>query len=525
MKISECFFMSDRVLGFVCTLVIVFLAGSALAYPAPRMVRLYPATVVRVTAITVTPAEQPQWMSGQFAGISNHLTGLETAMRREFGSVNGTLDKIDDGNEHLLKSLDEERREHQLFYSKLTDHLARTRSATDALTDELHIVSGRLDDTIQELSYKDAALADDIDWLDRTVTCLVLGFVALAFVLLYRLVAVKRQFPPVNGVVTSPPITPSIRPLVPILQQPVSDAGMSPAGTGNECLHVWGQIDSPDEVLQHLKALATAMGITPPTIPDEQFASVITTKGHVRSDNQDYCLGLQMGGITAILIADGCGGASHGAYASYTAVREAAMFLVRAKCGIVPQDIVPLARQALFHASDAMGKHAAAAKPPVKEGFRTTLIIILVDSQRYAFAYAGDGGGMVVRKNGTVEKFLFPQKADLDIPNVLATSLGPVLEGEPASGAVPRYSGDLLLTGTDGIWDYVGPNFPLAAAQSLAKTGGNAMLATRAIVQELADFTDAAGHICTDNLTLGLLSDPVRAAIPPKGATPISKST
>lgn len=519
MKIRGCFFMSDRLLGLVCTVVIAIPVGLAMAYPPPEIVRIHPVTVVRVTA------EKPLWMSAQFTGISNHLSGFETAMRREIGIVNGTLDKIDDGNERLQKSLEEERRAHQLHYSELTDRLASTKFATDDLADQLHIMSGHLDDTMQELANRDVSLADDIDWLDRTVTCLVLGFVALAFVLLYRFVAIKRQALPVNGVVASPPIMPSQRPFDPIPRQPAPAAVKSHANTGNECLHVWGQIDPPDTVLQQLKVLATEMGIMPPTMLDEHYAAVVTAKGHVRNDNQDYCLGFQMGDITANLIGDGCGGASDGAYASYTAVREAALFLIRAKCGTVPQDIALLARQALFHASDVMGNHAAAAKPPVNDGFRTTLIIILADSKRYAFAYAGDGGGVVVRKNGVVEKFLFPQKVDLDVPNVLATSLGPYLEGEPASGAVPRYPGDLLLVGTDGIWDYVGPNFPLAAAQALAKAGGNAMLATSSIVRDLADFTDASGHVCTDNLTLGMISDAVRAAMPPKGSPPMSKST
>jgi serine/threonine protein phosphatase PrpC len=265
-----------------------------------------------------------------------------------------------------------------------------------------------------------------------------------------------------------------------------------------------------------LQSMAAELGSTSCTALNEKVAAVASVKGHVRCENQDYCLGFEIGNITVELIADGCGATPHGTFASYAAVKEAARFIVRNLTHDNHQDIVPLARQALFHASGMMVEYAASAKPPVVDGFRTTLIVILADSKRYAFAYAGDGGGVVVRKNGNFEKFLFPQKADAEIMNVLATSLGPELDGEPASGAIPRYRGDTLIIGSDGIWDHVGPNFPLAATHSLAKAGGNVRLASEAIIQDLADFTDVKGHICTDNLTIGLMADSINADKPRK---------
>jgi len=122
-----------------------------------------------------------------------------------------------------------------------------------------------------------------------------------------------------------------------------------------------------------------------------------------------------------------------------------------------------------------------------------------------------------------VEKFLFPQKADPNIPNVLAVSLGPILEGEPASGAVPRYPGDLLLVCTDGVWDFAGPNFPLAVAQTVVSQGGDLRSVVDSVVGKLANAKDPVGYICSDNLTLGLILDPIQAG-PQAGKTAMAAS-
>ena len=111
-----------------------------------------------------------------------------------------------------------------------------------------------------------------------------------------------------------------------------------------------------------------------------------------------------------------------------------------------------------------------------------------------------------MRKNGVVEKFLFPQKMDPDIPNIITTSLGPTLIGEPASGAVPRYPGDLMITGSDGVWDYVRDDYPLAVAQLFAKTDGNVRNVTKAVIDQLENYSDQYGLVCRDNITMGLMA-------------------
>ncbi|MEI6166649.1 MAG: protein phosphatase 2C domain-containing protein [bacterium] len=270
-------------------------------------------------------------------------------------------------------------------------------------------------------------------------------------------------------------------------------------------------IHDPDKLFAQLVDEAVSSGIVPPTVPAGRDTAVATVTGNVRTDNQDYCLSFQLGGITTILVADGCGGVNYGAYAAYVAVREAARFLIDQQRVKVKPDIVPLARDALLHAAEAMGKLVETATTSFMGGFRTTLIVVLADERRYAFAYAGDGGGVIVRRNGTIEKFLFPQKADPDIPNVITTSLGPTLIGEPASGAVPRYPGDLMITGSDGVWDYVRDDYPLAVVQYLAKAKGNVKIATKAVIVQLENYVDKYGHVCSDNITLGMMATPVQS--------------
>lgn len=270
-----------------------------------------------------------------------------------------------------------------------------------------------------------------------------------------------------------------------------------------------------EKLLEDLFEIANKAGMPAPGIPPEALSAIASIKGHIRNDNQDYCLALQFGNVSALLSADGCGGSPHGAYAAYTAVRGAAKFLVENDCGNPASDIGPLAQKALFHASDTMAKIAGSTTPPITDGFRTTLIVILADTQRYAFAYAGDGGGVVLRRDGRVEQFLFPQKMDIDTPDVIATSLGPMLEGEPACGSIPRYPGDLLLTGSDGLWDYVRPSFPLAAAHELANEHNSIRKAATALVGKLADAIDQQGYICRDNITLGMISTPRKETVQP----------
>ncbi|MEI8120481.1 MAG: protein phosphatase 2C domain-containing protein [bacterium] len=514
MKMRVCFLMNSYVLSMAFTIVSPVMTMADPAYPAPEMAQCPVKKVAKVVNITFNTAGQNLWISRRFDGMSNRLAGLDSTIRQEFANIRGELGTVDENYIDLFTCLDREWMENSARYSNLVDQFAQTRSASAVVADELHLMSATMTNITREFDETGTELANGISRLARTMAFLILGFALLAFILVSRNLTANPLIRPGIGIVpaTVLPLPTDVTTIK--VRQPEPEKSANNVTTNDESLPVWGEIPDPGTVFQRLKHLADEAGGIPPIIPDEYCAAVATTKGHIRSDNQDYCLCLQLGNVTALLIADGCGGAAHGAYASYVAVRAAATFLVNAKCGTAQSDIVPLARQTLLYASDAMEKCAAAAMPPVRDGFRTTLIIILADSKRYAFAYAGDGGGVIVRKNASVEMFLFPQKADIDNPNVLATSLGPMLEGEPASGAIPRYPGDVLITGTDGIWDYVKNPFPRAVAKTLVNAGGNTRIAARTVIDQLADISDEYGYICSDNLTIGLITTPGQTAAP-----------
>jgi serine/threonine protein phosphatase PrpC len=232
-------------------------------------------------------------------------------------------------------------------------------------------------------------------------------------------------------------------------------------------------------------------------------------KGNVRSENQDYALAFTCGKLDCLVVADGCGGLPHGRMAAYTAVAAAAATILR-ECNfegnihrLNPED---LAVNAIYSAAHALGEKSDKLNiSDMQGGLRTTLIVVVADPGKYGFAYIGDGGGTVIRNGKSAESFLVPQKADPNMLNVLAASLGPVTEGKPESGSMPRRSGDLLLAGTDGIFDYVDDVFPSNSLNACLHFQGDLNLAANAIVNQLADFQDDFGYLCSDNLTIGLM--------------------
>jgi serine/threonine protein phosphatase PrpC len=270
-------------------------------------------------------------------------------------------------------------------------------------------------------------------------------------------------------------------------------------------------IPDPDVEMQRLinEAFRRSDLSIKPCRPDPLAMAIATDKGPVRLTNQDYCLGFTMGNRQIFLCADGCGGPPHGELASYVAIISAAQFLVeKLGCpdGTAPE-MLPL--MAIRYACHALTAFARVSTPPIESGLRTTLIVIIAEPKRYCVAYAGDGGGIVVRKSGQIERFLFPQKAFDGIDNVLAVSLGPVLEGEPALGIIPRYPGDVLMCGSDGVFDRANDEFPRFVVDTITQSDSNVMLTVRQLLAELNAAIDTHGPICNDNLTLGLLVTPV----------------
>jgi serine/threonine protein phosphatase PrpC len=254
--------------------------------------------------------------------------------------------------------------------------------------------------------------------------------------------------------------------------------------------------------------------------PEEPWTmGMATAKGNVRAENQDYGLCFRMAdNYDVLIVADGCGGIPFGQRAAYLASVSAAVSVVRTY-GTAPLLFAPGVRDAVAQAiKDAAHRLAVEGDKlnvsESRDGLRTTLIVLVGNRREVAYAYIGDGGGCVVRASGAIERFLTPQKVNELAMNVLAASLGPTVEGEFVTGTIKRMPGDLILVGTDGVFDRVGPEFPKDVLRGCIQSEGDLQATADHVIDELAAFKDGAGYICDDNLSLGLLGDGTSPRLP-----------
>ncbi|OGV70354.1 MAG: hypothetical protein A2283_13985 [Lentisphaerae bacterium RIFOXYA12_FULL_48_11] len=239
--------------------------------------------------------------------------------------------------------------------------------------------------------------------------------------------------------------------------------------------------------------------------------AVASNKGNVRTRNEDSGIAFLCFGIQFLVIADGLGGMKHGQIASNSAVCEVIRSIVSdiTHFGTWHRaDVLAIIEKAMYRAAIRLSEEAAKLHlSHPQEGLRTTLIIIAGGLDYYAYVYIGDGGGLILRSDGSSEQFLNPQKADERFANILAASLGPYIEGKPRSGTSDRFPGDLLIAGSDGVFDYIVPEFSLEVAKKVFELNGNLQEAAENIVEILADEKDEKGFLCSDNLTLGLMAN------------------
>lgn len=236
-----------------------------------------------------------------------------------------------------------------------------------------------------------------------------------------------------------------------------------------------------------------------------------THKGQVRAENQDYGLSFTIDGHDVLIVADGCGGLPHGQRAAYLAVVSAAGSIITGY-GLASRWRIPHVRDAAAKAIlDATHRLAVEGDKlnvfDVRGGLRTTLIVVIGNQHETGYAYIGDGGGCIVTPSGEVHHFLDPQKAPGYGLNVLAASLGPVMEGEPVTGVLRRTPGELVIIGTDGVFDRVDKTFPKDVLRGCIRHKGNLAETAEHILAELAACQDSAGYICDDNLSIGILGD------------------
>ncbi len=282
-------------------------------------------------------------------------------------------------------------------------------------------------------------------------------------------------------------------------------------------------LPAPADQMRRIIAQANRMESirTKPTLNSTSWGiGLATDKGNVRNENQDYGLCFNVGGRDVLIVADGMGGTPHGQRAAYLAVMSAAVSVVL-HYGKAPLWKTPnakdVAERSLLDAARRLSVEGDKLNiTAVQEGLRSTLIVAIRAKDEVGFAYIGDGGGCIIRSSGEVVHFLEPQKAHACGMNVLAASLGPRIEGSPVTGVVNHHTGDLLIIGTDGVFDRVEPTFPKDVLRGCLRHAGDLQKTAEAIIEELVSFLDANGtHPADDNCTLGLMGDRSSPKLPP----------
>ena len=243
-----------------------------------------------------------------------------------------------------------------------------------------------------------------------------------------------------------------------------------------------------------------------------------TKKGNVRAENQDACLGFQINEHDVVLVADGCGGLPYGGKAASLAVSCAKTSILTALQADKITSLRVIALRAVLKAAWRLIEEGRLMGiREINEGLRTTLIVIVADKKEIAYSYIGDGGGLVLKTTGEIKKFLEPQKASETALNILAASLGPILQGWPKYGTIPREEGDLIITVTDGIFDRV-PNFTTFAKDVLSycvRNAGDLEKAADLVTEEIISYQDHLGYVCDDNVSLGLIGDGCQPVLSP----------
>jgi serine/threonine protein phosphatase PrpC len=245
------------------------------------------------------------------------------------------------------------------------------------------------------------------------------------------------------------------------------------------------------------------------TVPRNWRLGIHSTKGNVRSENQDFGWAFELNDYQLLLIADGCGGVPFGRDASRIAVENCSMEIFRQLLN--DRSAVGLAIERGFEAASnalvSRGNELGLTK--LESGLRTTLIVAIGTTSQFDWGYIGDGALRVISASGEQFECMEAHRANPMITNVLGASLGPTIHGQACFGSRKREPGDVLLAGTDGVFDRVDDRFSRDLMRMAIFSKGDLMLAARESVEQLANITDANSRtfVCDDNLTLALMMD------------------
>ena len=287
-------------------------------------------------------------------------------------------------------------------------------------------------------------------------------------------------------------------------------------------------MDSPElqeQLVANSKTAFESLKVLPsrPALPWQ--LGVASVKGNVRSQNEDMGVAFSIGDCDVLIVADGCGGIPHGREAAYLAAPSAGIRLIQMLGTPPPEgflDVEDAIRSAIWSAHHQLALQAddfGIACGDINGGLRTTLIIAVGRRDKLHYGYVGDGGGWLARSNGKVERFLTPQKSAA-VLNVLEASLGPLMAGNPVIGTLEREPGDLALIGSDGVFDRIPDReievFGKDVLRACIHCDGELQKVAVQVCEQYAELQDAAGYICDDNLTLGLLGTRTKPVLGPR---------
>jgi len=243
--------------------------------------------------------------------------------------------------------------------------------------------------------------------------------------------------------------------------------------------------------------------------------------GPVRATNDDCGEAFVTNGCSILILADGMGGVPQGGRAAREAVSAAAGSLrlhLDASPGqpAPPRDLGQLCQKAIGVA--ALGIHRHSVEHGVSAAdLGTTLIVVVAKDDRVGYAYSGDGGILRIdpaRTSKRCEQLLTAAKpSQNELPAYLSTQV----IGEVHAGELQRSPGEVVLIGTDGVFDYLPHDtIGLMVLDAMFRAGGDFDAALRVVLQQFASFRDDQGYAhFSDNLSLAAVGTGGPPMIPP----------
>lgn len=208
----------------------------------------------------------------------------------------------------------------------------------------------------------------------------------------------------------------------------------------------------------------------------------LSDKGMIRPNNEDYtesfqwrwcgCDGAQES-FTALIVADGMGGAAAGEFASSLAVKTVKKQLQAGLLSANPETILSADfREMLIacckEANEAIYKKAS--ENPEMEGMGTTIVIAIICRDMLTLCHVGDSRCYMHREgrlkqltsdHSLVQEMidsgkLAPDQAEKHPnKNIITRALGVAPTVQPDCSRLPIFIGDVLVLGTDGLCGFV----------------------------------------------------------------------